>query len=149
MCTSHILLDIIFFFLNDTAPTEISPLPLHDALPIYSPAKISEASPLLSTSSSQRGCVSQVISAPGKDSRKAATAGNVCTISPSEPSRTTTNRGSGMRRPAHGFQKLTRGMLLRIPNNRDANPQTCRRGALRDRLRCIIRALGVNVRSQV
>src|SRR5256885_3127671 len=23
-----------FFFLNDTAPTEISPLPLHDALPI-------------------------------------------------------------------------------------------------------------------
>src|SRR5256884_3041126 len=24
-----------FFFFNDTAPTEISPLPLHDALPIY------------------------------------------------------------------------------------------------------------------
>src|SRR5256886_9619013 len=24
-----------FFFLNDTAPTEISPLSLHDALPIY------------------------------------------------------------------------------------------------------------------
>src|SRR2546429_9851922 len=25
----------IFFFLNDTATTEIYPLPLHDALPIY------------------------------------------------------------------------------------------------------------------
>src|SRR2546425_9959084 len=25
---------IFFFFFNDTAPTEISPLPLHDALPI-------------------------------------------------------------------------------------------------------------------
>src|SRR2546422_9870487 len=26
-----------FFFLNDTPPPEISPLPLHDALPIYPP----------------------------------------------------------------------------------------------------------------
>src|SRR2546421_2359968 len=26
---------IFFFFFNDTAPTEIYPLPLHDALPIY------------------------------------------------------------------------------------------------------------------
>src|SRR3989339_477580 len=26
---------LIFFFFNDTAPTEISPLPLHDALPIF------------------------------------------------------------------------------------------------------------------
>src|SRR2546422_7711082 len=25
---------VLFFFLNDTAPTEIYPLPLHDALPI-------------------------------------------------------------------------------------------------------------------
>src|SRR2546421_75155 len=28
-----------FFFLNDTAPTEIYPLPLHDALPISPPAR--------------------------------------------------------------------------------------------------------------
>src|SRR5258706_15725192 len=28
-----------FFFFNDTAPTEISPLPLHDALPISSALK--------------------------------------------------------------------------------------------------------------
>src|SRR2546430_14489030 len=29
-----------FFFLNDAAPTEISPLPLHDALPICGAARI-------------------------------------------------------------------------------------------------------------
>src|SRR2546429_9934160 len=29
------LLAFIFFFFNDPAPTEIYPLPLHDALPIY------------------------------------------------------------------------------------------------------------------
>src|SRR5258707_15785313 len=28
------LISFFFFFFNDTAPTEISPLPLHDALPI-------------------------------------------------------------------------------------------------------------------
>src|ERR1043165_93268 len=30
-------LAILFFFFNDTAPTEIYPLPLHDALPISAP----------------------------------------------------------------------------------------------------------------
>src|SRR2546430_5145283 len=30
---------LIFFFFNDTAPTEISPLSLHDALPIYYASK--------------------------------------------------------------------------------------------------------------
>src|SRR2546429_4236192 len=29
-----LIIILIFFFLNDTAPPEISPLPLHDALPI-------------------------------------------------------------------------------------------------------------------
>src|SRR2546425_4784909 len=29
---------LFFFFFNDTAPTEIYPLPLHDALPISRPA---------------------------------------------------------------------------------------------------------------
>src|SRR5260370_28975970 len=31
----HSLLSSFFFFFNDTAPTEISPLPLHDPLPIF------------------------------------------------------------------------------------------------------------------
>src|SRR5258705_5061135 len=36
LCTSlAAVLTSSFFFLNDTATTEISPLPLHDALPIY------------------------------------------------------------------------------------------------------------------
>src|SRR2546421_411959 len=30
----HVQLLLIFFFLNDPAPPEISPFPLHDALPI-------------------------------------------------------------------------------------------------------------------
>src|SRR5258708_21917898 len=34
----RIALSFFFFFLNDTATTEIYPLPLHDALPIYPPA---------------------------------------------------------------------------------------------------------------
>src|ERR1035437_11050743 len=33
MCASSVV-SVSFFFFNDTAPTEISPLPLHDALPI-------------------------------------------------------------------------------------------------------------------
>src|SRR5256714_12378356 len=31
----HDLSNFVFFFFNDPAPTEISPLPLHDALPIF------------------------------------------------------------------------------------------------------------------
>src|SRR2546430_11092548 len=40
-----ILLFIFFFFFNDTAPTEIYPLPLHDALPILSGARTAAWSP--------------------------------------------------------------------------------------------------------
>src|SRR5256884_4462429 len=32
---SHVPFKLFFFFLNDPAPTEISPLPLPDALPIF------------------------------------------------------------------------------------------------------------------
>src|ERR1035437_7849057 len=36
-CQLSLPLDFhLFFFLNDPAPTEFYPLPLHDALPIYS-----------------------------------------------------------------------------------------------------------------
>src|SRR3712207_8814506 len=39
-----------FFFFKDTATTEIYPLPLHDALPIWVPARAREPAPnLLST----------------------------------------------------------------------------------------------------
>src|SRR2546429_4353356 len=39
-----------FFFFNDPAPTEISPLPLHDALPISPPAPSPRAAPTPATS---------------------------------------------------------------------------------------------------
>src|SRR3989338_2116008 len=32
----HLIFPLLLFFLNDPPPTEISPLPLHDALPISS-----------------------------------------------------------------------------------------------------------------
>src|SRR3712207_8757489 len=35
----------MFFFLKDTAPTEIYPLSLHDALPIYPPADLEVGEP--------------------------------------------------------------------------------------------------------
>src|SRR2546425_1611441 len=37
-----------FFFFNDPAPPEISPLPLHDALPIPKPGAVSTATPVSS-----------------------------------------------------------------------------------------------------
>src|SRR5258705_13811694 len=35
LLTHHLLHSFFFFFLNDPATTKISPLPLHDLLPIY------------------------------------------------------------------------------------------------------------------
>src|SRR5580692_9378027 len=83
-------------------------------------AQTCETSALHSTKSFQRGCVSQTISAFGKDSRNAETAGNVCTMSPSEPRRRTRKRESDMRRLTDGFEKIARGVMLWIAN--DGNP---------------------------
>src|SRR5258708_1045953 len=85
-----------------------------DLLDRVSISQISVASSLLSTSSFQRGWVSQTISTLGNDSRRAATAGNVCTISPREPRRTTRKRGSGMRRLANGFEEFLRGVIFGV-----------------------------------
>src|SRR5256886_7701852 len=38
---------LLFFFLNEPAPTEIYPLPLHDALPIYLPREAARAARML------------------------------------------------------------------------------------------------------
>src|SRR5579863_7760197 len=75
------------------------------------------ASALLSTRNFQRGCVIQMISALGKLSRSAATAGKVCTISPRAPRRTIRKRGSGMRRLANRCEKFARGMILGIADD--------------------------------
>src|SRR5271168_374096 len=79
-----------------------------------------EGIPLLSTRNFHRAWVSQTISLFGKLSRRAATAGNVCTISPREPRRTTRKRGSAMRSLADGIQQAARRMILWIAYNGDA-----------------------------
>src|SRR5258705_10653389 len=70
------------------------------------------ARPLLATRFTQRGCVSQTISARGNELRKPETAGNGWTISPREPRRTARKRGSDMRGMADGIEKATRGWGL-------------------------------------
>src|SRR5260370_13645857 len=105
----------------------------------------SAASRLLSTSNFHLGCVIQTMRAAGNDSRSAAIAGNVCTMSPSEPSLTTKKCGSPMRGLAHRFQEFPRGVVFRVANNRHANAQPLSRRTFRHRFRCVVRALGVDV----
>src|SRR5713226_1203464 len=110
--------------------------------------QMSVASSLLSTNSFQRGCVSQIISACGNDSRKAATAGKVWTISPKEPRRTTRKRGSGMRRLANGVEQLPRGVILGISYDGHANAEPGSHRSLRHGLGSVIRPFGVDIRAQ-
>src|SRR5580692_6488890 len=112
-------------------------------------AQTCEASPLLSTKSFHRGCVSHTISAPGKVSRNAATAGKVCTMSPSEPRRRTRKRGSGMRSLADGFKKIARGMIFGIANDGNPNAETRGSGALGYGFRGVVGSFGMNVRAEV
>src|SRR5438309_8876121 len=109
---------------------------------------ISDVRLLLWTRKDHRGCESQTICTCGKDSRNAATAGKVWMMSPSDPSRTTRKRGSGMRRLAHRFQESARGVILRVAHNGYANAEPGRRRALRHALGSVVGSLGVNVRAQ-
>src|SRR5579859_3774660 len=118
-----------------------------EAIERVSVAHTCETRPLLSTRNFQRGCVSQTISASGKVSRRPETAGNVCTISPSEPRRTTRKRGSGLRSLADRFKKFARGMILGVADNGDGDAKTSGNGAFRHRFRGVIRSFGVNVRA--
>src|SRR5580704_4543883 len=85
-----------------------------------STGQISVARPLLTTRFTQRGWVSQVISARGKELRRPATAGKVWTMSPREPRRTTRKRGSDMRGLADGIEKGARGMVFGVADDGDA-----------------------------
>src|ERR1700722_12775224 len=80
------------------------------------------ASSLAFTRNSHLAWVNQTISAFGNDVRSPLTAGNACTISPSEPRRTSNNLGSVMQRLTHSPQQFAGGMIFRITNNRHANP---------------------------
>src|SRR5690242_15815010 len=113
-----------------------------------STSQISVTSSLLVTNDFQRGCVSQTISVAGNDSRNPATAGNVCTISPSEPRRTTRKRGSGMRSLADRIEQRPGGVVLRIADNGYANAKPRRSRALRHGVFGVIGSLCMNVRPQ-
>src|SRR5258708_17507978 len=82
----------------------------------------SVASSLVFTRNSHLESVNQMISAFGNDVRSPLTAGNACTISPSEPRRTSKNLGSGMQRLTHRLQQFACGMIFPITNHRAANP---------------------------
>src|SRR3954466_15859628 len=49
-----------FFFFNDTAPTEISPLSLHDALPICQPASTGLLRPRAASATASAACCGEV-----------------------------------------------------------------------------------------
>src|SRR5579862_9692640 len=107
--------------------------------------QISVARALLATSSVQRGCVSQTISASGKEARRAATAGKVWTISPREPRRTTRKRGSGMRLLADGGEEGAGGVVFGVADDGDADAETIRDGAFGNGVGGVVGALGVDV----
>src|SRR5215813_10322133 len=100
---------------------------------LVSVAQISNATAAALTKGSHLGCVNHVMFAAGNDSRSAETAGSVCTISPSEPRRTTRSRGSLMRRLANGFEECACGVVFRVPDDRYPNSQSLGDAALGNR----------------
>src|SRR5229473_5818456 len=119
-----------------------------DSYERVSVSQISVANSLLSTSSFQRGWVSQTISDSGNDSRKAATAGEVWTISPREPRRTTRKRWSGMRRLANGLEQRPRRVILGVTRDGHADAKPRGDGALRYGLCRVVGTFGVDIRAQ-
>src|SRR5580700_9913104 len=110
--------------------------------------RTSVARVLLSTRTFHRGWVIQMISAAGNDSRSAATAGKVCTMSPREPSRRTRKRGSDMRGLANGIEEVARRVIFRIANDGDADAEACGGGALGYGFDRVVGAFGMDVGTQ-
>src|SRR3974390_247938 len=104
---------------------------------------------LLATRATQRGCVSHTMPADGKEWRRAATAGKVWTISPSEPRRTTAKRGSGIRAFPDGVEKATSGMVFRVADNSYANTKPRAGGPLRHGVGGVVGAFGVDIGTQI
>src|SRR5579863_5986450 len=103
--------------------------------------QISEARLLLATRFTQRGWVSQMISARGKELRRPATAGKVWTMSPREPRRTTRKRGSDMRGLADGIEKRARGVVFGVADDGYADAEAGGDGALGDGVGGVVCAL--------
>src|SRR6185437_9630881 len=110
---------------------------------------IFEASGLPSRIDDHFESTSQSICARGKDWRSAATAGSVCTMSPSALMRSMRKRSSAMGRLANTRDEIARGMLLGISDNRDANADECRFFALGNCVNGVVGALGVNTGTKV
>src|SRR6267154_1256992 len=119
-----------------------------DSYERVSVSQISVANSLLSTSAFQRGWVSQTISAFGNDSRKAATAVKVWTISPREPRRTTRKHWSDMRRLLNGGEQRSRGVILGVTHDGHADVKPSGDGMLRHGVRSVVSAFGVYIRPQ-
>src|SRR5258708_3356446 len=113
-----------------------------------STGQISEARPLLATRFTQRGWVSQTISARGKELRRPETAGNVWTMAPREPRRTTRKRGSDMRGLADRIEKRARGMVFGVADDGYADAEASRDGSLGDGVEGVVGAFGVDVGAQ-
>src|SRR6185437_6268349 len=110
---------------------------------------IFEASGLPSRIDDHFESTSQSICARGKDWRSAATAGSVCTMSPSAPMRSMRKRSSAMGCLANARDEIARGMLFGISDNRDANAEARRLFALGNRVERVVGALRVNIWTKV
>src|SRR5215469_445589 len=110
-----------------------------------STGQISPARLLAATSSTQRGCVSQTISARGNPARRVATPGNVWTMSPSEPRRTTRKRGSDMRSLTDSVEQRTRRVVFRVADDGNADAETVRYGAFGDGFGGVVGAFYVDI----
>src|ERR1700746_2584698 len=115
---------------------------------LVSTLQICVANPAVFIKNSHFGCVSQMISAFGKDVRRPLTAGNACTMSPREPRRTTRNLGSVMPSPARSQQQFARGVPLRIADNPHTNSQSVRSSLFWHGVRSIVSTFRVYMREQ-
>jgi len=100
------------------------------------------ARPLLATRFTQRGGVSQMISARGNELRKPETAGNVWTISPREARRTAGN-ASDMRGLEDGTRSDARGVVFGVADDGYAVRAAGRDGSLGDGVGGVVVPLAV------
>src|SRR4029077_12648124 len=87
----------------------------------------------------------QSIRASENVSRSAAAAGRACTLTPSEPRRTSRNRRSDIVVLAHTREQVARRMPLGVADDCNADPEQACELTLRDSSDRVVSALGMNV----
>src|ERR1700732_2552986 len=88
----------------------------------------------------------QSMRASGNVSRSAAAAGRACTMSPSDPSRTSRKRGSAIFLVTQAGDEFARGMFLGITDDCYADPEKRCKVAFWNSLRRVIGAFRVHIR---